>query len=125
MINVLNEPLKPLVWVASSLKDLKAFPRPVQSEVGFALDQAQRGLHGRNVKVMKCFGGATVLEVVEDFQTDTYRAVYTVRFSDIVYVLHCFQKKSKRGSETPKADRKLILQRLRDAEEIDRRRKAE
>jgi phage-related protein len=85
--------------------------------VGFALYQAQRGLTPRSVKVLRGFGGASVLEIVEDFRTDTYRAVYTVQFADVVYVLHAFQKKSKRGVETPKAEIEIIKGRLKLAKE--------
>ena len=108
---------KPVLWVASSRKDLKTFPHAVQYDVGHALLEAQDGGRGLNVKMMQGFGGGTVLEVISDFQTDTYRAVYTVRFEQAILVLHCFQKKSKRGVETPKADKDLIEQRLREARE--------
>ena len=84
---------KPLFWVGSSLKDLRGFPEEVKDEIGFALYQAQRGLTPRSAKPLKGFTGASVLEIVDDFQTDTYRAVYTVQFADAVYVLHAFQKK--------------------------------
>ena len=69
-------------------------------------------------KPLKGFGGAGVLEVVSDYQSDTYRAVYTVRLEERVYVLHAFQNKSKKGSATPKADIELIRRRLRQAEEL-------
>jgi phage-related protein len=92
-----SSPDKPLFWVGSSLKDVRDFPEEVKDEVGFALYQAQRGLTPLSAKVLRGFGGASVLEIVEDFRTDTYRAVYTVQFADVVYVLHAFQKKSKRG----------------------------
>jgi phage-related protein len=83
---------------------VRDFPEDVKDEVGFALYQAQRGLTPRTAKVLRGFGGTSVLEIVEDFRTDTYRAVYTVQFASVVYVLHAFQKKSKRGVETPKAE---------------------
>lgn len=92
-------------------------PEEVKDEVGFALYQAQRGLTPRSAKALRSFGGASVLEIVEDFRTDTYRAVYTVQFSDAVYVLHVFQKKSKRGTETPQAEIELIKSRLKLAKE--------
>lgn len=85
--------------------------------MGYALYQAQVGLKSQTAKALRGFGGAGVLEIVEDHQTDTYRAVYTVKFSDLVYVLHAFQKKSKRGIATPKPDSDLIKRRLRAAEE--------
>ena len=108
---------KPLFWVGSSLKDLRGFPEEVKDEIGFALYQAQRGLTPRSAKPLKGFTGASVLEIVDDFQTDTYRAVYTVQFADAVYVLHAFQKKSKRSVETPKGEIELVKARLKLAKE--------
>lgn len=105
------------MFVGSSLADLKEFPRSVQREVGFSLDVAQQGGKADSAKPLKGFGGAGVLEVVENFQTDTYRAVYTVKLAGIIYVLHCFEKKSKTGVETSEQDKKLIQQRLRLAME--------
>ena len=92
------------------------FPDEVRDGVGYALYVAQRGGKHDSVKPLKGFGGAGVLEVVEDYRGDTYRAVYTVRFATAVYVLHAFQKKSKRGSETPKEEIDLIKERLKAAE---------
>lgn len=109
-----------LAWVGSSYDDLKALPRPVQREFGIALWMAQIRQTPRRAKPLKGFGGAGVLELVDDFDGDTYRAIYTVRLQHAVYVLHVFQKKSKRGGELPKADRALIESRLRRAEQIDR-----
>lgn len=118
-----SEPLlKPLIWVGSSRKDLRSFPEPVQDHVGYALYVAQRGDRHRDTKVLIGFGGAGVVEVIDDFRGDTFRAVYTVRFSGAVYVLHAFQKKSKTGRETPQQDIELIKQRLREAEQIADRR---
>lgn len=108
--------VKPVFWMGSSLKDLREFPDEVRDEIGFALYQAQLGQKPPTAKPLKGFGGATVLEIIDDFQTDTYRAVYTVRFPGAVYVLHAFQKKSKRGSEVPKVDSELIKSRLKKAE---------
>jgi phage-related protein len=108
-----SPPDKPLFWVGSSLRDLRDLPEEVKDEVGFTLYQVQRGLTPQSAKVLRGFGGASVLEVVEDFRTDTYRAVYTVQFADAVYVLHVFQKKSKRGAETPQSEIELIKSRLR------------
>ena len=108
--------MKPLFWIGSSLKDLRSFPEDVKDEIGHALQEAQFGLKPQRAKPLRGYGGATVLEVVEDFQTDTYRAVYTVRFEGVVYVLHAFQKKSKRGIATPQADLHLIKQRLLQAQ---------
>lgn len=106
-----------LLWVGSSKKDIKAFPAEVRSAFGFALFQAQSGHKPISAKPLAGFGGASVLEIARDLQTDTYRAVYTVKFSDAVYVLHAFQKKSKRGTATPKAEIDLIKRRLKLAEE--------
>jgi phage-related protein len=92
--------LKPLVWIGSSLKDLRKFPEEVKDAFGYALYEAQCGLKPLAAKPLSGFGGAGVLEFIEDFQTDTYRAVYTVRFEGVVYVLHAFQKKSKKGIKT-------------------------
>jgi len=108
---------KPLFWVGSSRKDLRAFPDEVKDVMGHALHVAQTGGKHSDAKPLVGFGGAGVLEVVEDFGGDTFRAVYTVRFAGAVYVLHAFQKKSKRGIKTPKKDVDLIKERLRRAEE--------
>ena len=107
---------KPVVWVGSSKKDLMALPVDVRSFFGHALDFAQRGDRHGAAKVLKGFGGASVLEILEDNADGTYRAVYTVRFAEAVFVLHCFQKKSKSGIETPKADMDIIRSRLKMAE---------
>ena len=115
-----KERARDLAWIGSSYDDLKALPRPVQREFGIALRAAQLGQTSRRAKPLKGFGGAGVLEVIDDFDGDTFRAVYTVRLRQAVYVLHVFQKKSKRGSELPRADRALIEARLRRAEQIDR-----
>ena len=112
----MNDVLKPLHWVGSSKKDYKSFPKDVQDGMGFALFRAQQGKKPLSAKPLRGFGGASVLEIVEDHHGDTYRAVYTVRFSEAVYVLHAFQKKSKKGIATPKADIELIKKRLADAE---------
>lgn len=111
------EELKPVGWIASSLKDLKGFPDEAREEIGHALYEAQKGGKHVSAKPLKGFKGAGVLEVVEDHDGDTYRAVYTVRFAEVVYVLHCFQKKSKSGIATPKQDIDLINARLKTAEE--------
>jgi phage-related protein len=107
--------MKPVLWMGSSRKDLRACPEAVQDTIGFALYLAQIGAKHAQTKPLKGFGGAGVLEVVEDHDGETYRTVYTVRFANAIYVLHVFQKKSKRGAATPKADMDLIKKRLRDA----------
>jgi phage-related protein len=106
---------KPLKWVGSSKKDLSALPPDVRRFFGYALDFAQNGERHDAAKVLKGFGGAGVLEIIEDDAGGTYRAVYTVRFREAVFVLHCFQKKSRRGIETPKGDLDIIHDRLRIA----------
>lgn len=108
---------KPVRWVASSRKDLCGFPEDVKDVMGQAILFAQKGKKHIAAKPMKGFTGAGVLEIVEDFDGDTYRAVYTIRFSDAVYVLHAFQKKSKKGIETPKTDIDLIKKRLKLVED--------
>ena len=111
-------PLKPVIWVGSSRKDLSSFPEPVQDRMGYALYVAQRGGKHRNTKALSGFGGGSVVEVIVDHSGDTFRTVYTVRFGDAVFVLHAFQKKSKAGNATPRQDMALIEQRLREAEKI-------
>ena len=106
---------KPLKWVSSSKRDLDAMPEDVKDVFGHAIDLAQAGGKHQDAKVMTGFGSAGVLEVVEDHHSDTYRAVYTVKFAGWVYVLHCFQKKSKSGIATPKPDMDLINIRLKAA----------
>jgi Phage-related protein len=108
---------KPVRWVGSSKKDLSDFPEEVRRRVGGALWDAQLGLKAPYAKPLKGFGDAGVLEIVDDFDGDTYRAVYTVRFARPVYVLHAFQKKSKHGVATPKAELDLIELRLKRARE--------
>jgi phage-related protein len=108
---------KPVRWVGSSKDDLSAFPEDVRRRIGGALWDAQRGLKAPFAKPLRGFGGAGVLEMVDDHDGDTYRAVYTVRLAGVVYVLHAFQKKSKRGRVTPKAELDLIKQRLKRATE--------
>jgi len=116
------EPPKPLTWVGSSKRDYIRFPDQVQDDMGYALFVAQMGERPRNAKPLKGFKGAGVLEIVENYDGDTFRAVYTVRFAQRLYVLHAFQKKSKRGIETPKREIRLVEQRLRAAEEDYRQR---
>ena len=108
--------IKPLIWVGGCKKDLLAMPGEVQDLFGFALHEAQSGRKHENAKPLKGFGSAGVLEVVEDWRGDTYRAVYTVRFAAKVYVLHCFQKKSTHGVATPKPELDKIHARLKAAE---------
>jgi len=107
---------KPALWIGSSRDDLRAFPNEVRRVMGVAINDAQNGEEHPRAKALKGFGGRSVLEVVDDEDGDTYRAVYTVRFAGIVYVLHAFQKKSKKGIATPKRDIELIRARLKLAE---------
>ena len=108
--------LKPVYWVASARKDLRNFPREVQRSVGYALFRAQEGKTAPAAKPLKgIIKGAGILEVVEDSKGNTYRVVYRVRFPEAVYVLHSFQKKSKKGIATPKHEIVLIRERYRAA----------
>jgi len=109
--------LKPLYWIGSSKKDLMSLPELVRDIFGYALHLSQDGKKHIQAKPLKGFGGAGVLEVVEDYLGNTYRAVYTVKLADRVYVLHCFQKKSTSGIATPKPDMDLIHERLKVAQE--------
>lgn len=115
-----NTTVTPLAWLGSSKKDLMALPLEVRRFFGHALDFAQRGDRHDAAKVLQGFGGAGVLEVVEDDQGGTYRAVYTVKFKAAVFVLHVFQKKSKSGIATPKSDLNIIRDRLKVAEQLAR-----
>lgn len=117
MITPIPNAKKPCEFIASAKKDLSAMPDEVKEVFGFALFVAQSGGTHQSAKPLRGFGGAGVLEVVESFEGDAYRAVYTVKFAGVVYVLHAFQKKSKRGRATPQHDIDLIKQRLRVAEQ--------
>ncbi len=110
-----NQPRKPLKWIGSSKRDLDAMPEDVKDMFGHAIDLAQVGGKHQDAKTMSGFGSAGILEIVEDFRGNTFRAVYTVKFAGWVYVLHCFQKKSKSGIKTPKEDMHLINLRLKAA----------
>jgi phage-related protein len=112
----MGEKLKSIRWVASSQKDLRTFPPKVRLDVGFALYAAQKGEVDPAAKALKGFGGHSVMEIVAPFDGNTWRTVYTVRFDEFVYVLHAFQKKSKTGIATPKAEIDLIHRRLLAAE---------
>ena len=107
---------KPCIFLGSSLKDVAAFSREARADIGYALDIVQRGEEPLSAKALKGFGGRGVLEIVENYDSDTYRAVYTVRFAEIVYVLRCFQKKSAKGIATPQREIDLIKRRLLAAE---------
>jgi phage-related protein len=106
----------PILWVASSKRDFLEMPNDVVDDFGFGLYQAQKGKHPKIGKILKGFGGVSVTELVRDHPDGTFRFVYTVRFEDVIVVLHAFQKKSKKGIETPKQDTDLIRSRLKLAE---------
>jgi len=110
--------LKPLVWVASSKADLMRLPPRVVRKFGFGLYLAQSGKRHQDAKPLTGFGSADVLEIVEDWEGNAYRAVYTARFGAAIFVLHVFQKKSKHGIATPKPDIDLVKTRLKAAREI-------
>lgn len=112
-----RNPEKPLFWIGSSLNDLKDCPDEVQDFIGYALHWAQTGGKSPTAKPLQGFGSAGVLEIVDDFDGNTYRAVYTVRFAQAVYALHVFQKKSHKGISTPKHEIELVKARLKRAEE--------
>jgi phage-related protein len=112
-----DRPPRPVRWIGSSREDLSAFPREAKLRFGGALWDAQLGLKSASTKALKGFGDAGVLEVVVDFDGNAFRTVYTVRFVGAVYVLHAFQKKSKRGIATPKSELNLIRMRLARAKE--------
>jgi phage-related protein len=109
---------KPLAWVGSAKRDLLALPEEVIDAFGYALYVAQTGKKHEKTKALHGFGSAGILEIVEDWRGNTYRAVYTVRFSAAVFVLHVFQKKAKRGIATPRQDMELIRERLKVAEQM-------
>jgi phage-related protein len=110
---------KQIVWIGSSLEDLRRFPAEVKEEMGYALHLAQVGELHLNAKPLRGFGGASVLEIVSDHDGNTYRGVYTVRFRRAIYVLHAFQKKSKRGIQTPIKEIQMIRDRLKLAKAYD------
>jgi phage-related protein len=110
-----GQTLEALHWIASSLDDLRELPDDVQDTFGYALQRAQEGARHGNAKSLKGFGGAGVLEIVDNHEGNSYRAVYTVKFAMAIYVLHVFLKKSKKGIATPASDLDLIRKRLKVA----------
>jgi phage-related protein len=108
--------LKPVVWIGSTRADLREMPRQVRRNIGQALYAVQQGERDPSAKPLKGFGGTRVMEIVERYRTDAYRGVYTAHFADAIYVLHVFQKKSKRGIAMPRSDIDLIRQRFAEAE---------
>lgn len=108
--------LNSVYFVGSSRKDLRSLPKGTRATFGLAILMAEHGLKHPDAKPLTGFGGAGVMEVVEDFDGNAYRAVYTVKFAGMLYVLHAFKKKSKTGSKTPPRDMELIVKRLKEAE---------
>jgi len=105
-----------IYWVNTSCKkDLEDFPKAVKDQVIFALDIAREGGKHSSAKPLKGFNGASILEVVQRGKNATFRAVYTVEFEEAIFVLHCFQKKSKTGIKTPKEEIDLIKNRYKQA----------
>jgi len=119
---IMESKVRPVVWVGSSRRDLGRFPAAVRRDVGYAIYAAQQGEIDPLAKPLSGFGGASVLEIVARHHGDTWRVVYTVRFTGAVYVLHAFQKKAKRGISTPKSEIDLVRQRLGEAESLHRQR---
>ncbi len=111
-------PLKPLLWIGTALEDVRRFPDEVKQVMGYALHLAQRGAKHPEAKPLRGFGSAGVLEVVDDFDGNTFRAVYTVTLGGVVYALHAFQKKSRSGIKTSLADLEKVKRRLKVAERI-------
>ena len=114
-------PKKRVEWIASSKKDLEAFPDPVQHDIGYALMIAQFGGKHKDAKPWKGLGSG-VMEIVNNYDTNTYRAIYTVNIGDVIYVLHAFQKKSKSGMATPREEIELITARYKRAVELSKKR---
>ncbi len=112
--DIIEVPLRPLVWMGNSLKNIREFPEQARASVGYALQLVQAGETPIDAKIFKGVGGG-VYEIVKRYDTDTYRVVYAVKIGEKVYVLHAFQKKSKQGIKTPQADIDLIKQRYKDA----------
>ena len=115
---MMSDTEKPLIWIASSYKDLMWLPNEIKRGFGYALSLAQSGLRHPSTKILRGFGGSGVIEVIETDEGGTYRAIYTVKFEQVVFVLHCFQKKSKKGIATPKEDMDLVNARLKMAAKI-------
>ncbi len=113
--------LKPVFWIGNSREQLKHFPAEAQDKIGRALQKVQYGSKPALAKVLSGFHGASVLEIRADYDGDTYRAVYTVRFEEYIYVLHTFQKKSQHGIQTAKQDVEMIQSRLKQAEDMHRK----
>jgi phage-related protein len=113
--------LRPIIWAPQTLRELRSFPKKVKREFGRALQFAQAGDKHPAAKPLKGFGGGGILEIVEDYDRGSYRAVYAIRFKEAVYVLHVFQKKSRKGIETARSDVNLIKERLKWATQMHAR----
>jgi len=109
--------MKSLKWIGSSKKDLKKFPKDVKRTIGFALERAREGKKHNNAKKLK---GIRATEIIERDKSGTYRAVYTTEIKNVIYVLHVFQKKSKRGIKTPLQEINLIKQRLKEVKKLNK-----
>lgn len=116
MENIKNETFQSVIWIGSSIKDLKKFPKEAQREIGYALYRAQIGKKHHKAKPLREFDG--VMEIVSDYDKDTYRGVYAYKLGDYIFMLHVFKKKSKKGIKIPKEDIEIIRQRLKQAKEI-------
>jgi phage-related protein len=112
----MDETLKPVRWIGTSLRDFRSFPSSVRTDIGHALFTAQEGKTDPAAKPPKGFGGATVFEIVASHHGNAWRAVYTVRFREAIYVLHLFLKKSTRGIATPTREIEVIKRRLVETE---------
>ena len=111
---------KEIDWRGSSYKDLIRMPEEVRRTFGYALSLAQNGMRHPDTKQLTSFKPATI-EILEDDDGDTYRAVYTAHYEDTVYVLHCFKKKSTQGSNLPKLDKDTIERRIAEVRQIEAR----
>jgi phage-related protein len=120
-----EKPVKPVRWLGDSRRRLRNFPEDVKDDVGAALFWAQTGTKHPSAKPLLGFGGAHTLEIVENDHGNTYRVVYTVRYSARIYVLHCFQKKSKTGDKTPQHEIDLVRERLKQAEKMESNERAQ
>lgn len=122
---ILPPKLKPVAFVASAREDISAMPEQVKRAFGQALYEAQCGGMSRFAKPLKGFGGSSVVEIVENHDGDTFRAIYTVRFAGVLYVLHAFQKKAAKGAKTPRIEMDRIRTRLKIAEDHHTSRQAD
>ncbi|MCI0382826.1 MAG: type II toxin-antitoxin system RelE/ParE family toxin [Chlamydiae bacterium] len=110
--------MKKLIWVGSSQKDLKNFPRPIQHAMGYALFNAQIGKMHQHAKTLSGMGSAKIQEIRENDKSGTYRVIYTMEFGEFIFILHAFQKKSKSGIATPKQEIELLGNRFKEAKAL-------